>query len=178
MKKTLKAYLSLESLENLMLFISAVLITLMFTMTIIDVVGRYFFSRPLPDSYALLSLMLMPFAFMGFSYAQRQKLHVAIEIVMERLKPKAQMFMQIIWFFVQLVVSIYGTYACWVNTARSFQSGEMMNGLLYIPVAPFKCLVVFGFFIMCLRLAVQFVTEIKKYAKGDYTGYVSSDDPV
>lgn len=72
-------------LEHVEETIPAVLMACMVAIVVVDVVGRYAFSRPIEGTAELATSMFLGVIFLGAAGAMRRRLHVNIDVFVERL---------------------------------------------------------------------------------------------
>ncbi len=108
----------------------------MMALTVVDVIGRYVFSRPVPGSIELSEFMLALFGMLGMGYTERMNANVRVVILEKVLSPRLISFLK---------VSVYllsaGVIACvayqGVATAIEEYHYKTASDNLGIPVYPF-----------------------------------------
>src|SRR5215510_10146204 len=69
---------------------AAVLLFGLMALTTVDVVGRYFFNRPLRGAFEVTELLLLTLIFAGLPLASRAGEHVTLDFVDQLLRPKGR----------------------------------------------------------------------------------------
>ena len=121
-----------------------------------DVVMRYFFNRPIPGVLQFSEYSLLYIPFLAAAYVLREDSHIKIDIVLNRLNPKAQslinMVTSILGFVVLLILTYYGTYITVDYYRRKVPTLEYFKipEFLVIMVIPVGC---FFFSVQCIRKA-------------------------
>jgi len=121
-----------------------------------DVVMRYFFNRPIPGVLQFSEYSLLYIPFLAAAYVLREDSHIKIDIVLNRLNPKAQslinMVTSILGFVVLLILTYYGAYITLDYYRRKVPTLEYFKipEFLVIMVIPVGC---FFFSVQCIRKA-------------------------
>src|SRR4030042_391852 len=85
----------LPSTNRVMVYIAAFALTGMMLLTVADVVGRYFFNRPIRGAYELVGFLLVWAGSWGMGYCQIKRGHIRVDFIMQRLSQKNQAIMTI-----------------------------------------------------------------------------------
>ena len=64
----------------------------MMLLTTADVIGRYFFNRPIAGAYELTEFIMVIVVFLGLAHTEAKKDTAAIEIIAERFPSKVRAF--------------------------------------------------------------------------------------
>lgn len=133
----------------------------MMGLTVVDVVGRYVFNSPILGAFEVTSFLvsIMIFSFLG--YAQSQKVHVTVDILVNSFPAKAQTIVKLLNYIVGLFVMILISWKGFEKAIESMEAGDSpMN--LPIPIHPFVFFLAFGCMIMC----IEFIRDIlRSYVK-------------
>jgi len=125
-----------------------------------EVVLRYFLNRPLIWVVQVSENSLLYIAFLGAAWVLRREGHVRMDIVVNYLGSRTQVFLgiitSIIGAFVFLIVTWYGAQATWDHFVRGLFIPKAINIpnayiLVIIPVGSFL------FFIQFLRRAYKYL---------------------
>lgn len=121
-----------------------------------DVFMRYFFNRPIAGVLQFSEYSLLYIPFLSAAYVLKEDSHIKIDIVLNRLTPKAQslinMVTSIMSFAVLLVLAYYGAYITLDYYKRRVPTLEYYKipEFLVIMVIPLGCLL---FSVQCIRKA-------------------------
>jgi len=136
----------------------------MMLLTTFDVIGRKFFSLPIPGSYELSKYMLAVFVLLGIAYTQQMEGHVSINLVVARMPLRTQLVIDSIVTLLGLFIFSLIIWGGWVETVLTMQAGTVSD-MLYIPVFPFKFLVSLGAFLVCLELLLKVIASVTEAVK-------------
>jgi TRAP-type C4-dicarboxylate transport system permease small subunit len=161
MKMPEKTSVGLQWVSRGMGVIAAFVLALMMVLTVADVIGRYFFNRPIKGTWELVGLLLVCAGTWGLAYCQMEKAHISITI-MEG-------------FFSRKVKAAMGALACLIGLggftlisrqtfllAKKYFLLPRMDetDTLGLPFSPFILLLSIGAGMMALMLVVDIVRSI------------------
>lgn len=140
-------------------FVGLGAILLLMLLTSADVVGRYFFNKPIKGALEVSELTLVVVVWFGVAYAAVRGRHVSIDLVASRLSPRVRRltaaFNHFLGFVIFSVLAWQGARAA----IRAWEDG-LTTEVLHIPVFPFKFVVPLGALMMSLVfLAALFTTR-------------------
>jgi len=147
-------YLSMAAL-GIMLFLGAG-----------DVIGRYFFNKPIIGTQELCEVLLPAVALFAWAYTLSLDRHVSVDILMDHLSNQKRLVISYFTLFVSLIIF---AVILWKGAGLAFHSwktGELIN-TVYIPIAPFQFFTAIGAFFMCLELIAQLMMLINSRHSND-----------
>jgi len=153
--------LGLRFIENALLVVCACIFMLLMFLGAGDVIGRFFFSRPITGAYELSTMMMGAIVLLGWAYTQRQGGHVAVELFYNKFPPlfkrAAALFSQILslGLFAIITYKSWGVAMSHTLEGRSFQTLDLASG-------PFHFLVPIGGFLICLEIILGFFASSEK----------------
>ena len=139
-------------------YISCALIVAMMLLTVIDVLLRYLFTRPIAGSVEIVELMLVVIVFFGIAFTGLQKGHVALDLVVNRLPERARAFV----YSITCALSLFTfSLIVWqsIVQARWAQGKNIVTGVWGISQFPFYYIIAFG----CILLCIVFLREFIEY---------------
>lgn len=145
---------------------------LMVCLTFIDVVLRYIFSQPIKGTYELTGLMLVLVVFLGIAYAQDEKLHVAVDVITDRLSPTARLVVETITTI--LSIGIFGIliWRSFAHVLYLLKVGAIHAPLVPVPSAPFAAIIVLGCTLLCLLLLRGLFNNMAEALRLHLRGYL------
>lgn len=124
-------------------------------MTGFDVVARYIFSAPLPGVYQLQEMLLVTMIVAPLAYCQEKKIHIRVDVFLERLKGKGRAAFELAGVAIALVLFALVTWttgkAAWV----AWVSKDYYLGPIHYPYWPSKTMIPIGTGFLCLRLLID-----------------------
>ena len=117
---------------------------------VVDVFCRYVFNDPIMGSYEITERMVFCAVFASFAYAQRQKAHVHITMLIMLFPRKLKFLCTAFTGLLSSIIAIYIAYAAYVQ-GRTALNSNYITGVLAIPLYPF-------YWVECLTMGAFFVT--------------------
>lgn len=129
-----------------------------------DVIGRYFFNKPIEGTREISEILLAGVVFFGWAYTLSVGGHVRLDTFVSRLRPRGQAIIGFVTSFIALFVF---SLMAWQAAERAIASwkGHVLITVLFIPVFPFQFFVTVGALVLCLELIIQMLhsfTDMKK----------------
>ena len=156
---------AVDFLSRKMVWLSALSVLAVFVLVVVDVVGRYFFNRPVKGSNDIGELILVLIAYFAMAYTQSCKEHVRVTLVWGKLPPKGKLIGDGIAFLFGAV--IYALIAwnlgerAWKLIAGTYPSSSE-SPVLGITHIPFVIVAVIGAVVFTLVLLTD---SIRAWAK-------------
>lgn len=154
--------------------LAGVIIFGMMLLTSADIIMRYVFNAPIIGTFELMELLLPVAAYVGVSYVQQVRGHIAVEFIAERLPPKAAFRLDTAVLIIVLVVCVILTWQSAINGIVSWRAGDITLGLIEFPLGPPKVAVAFGLGLLCLRVLSQVFDHITAGVPGTKTSQEAS----
>ncbi len=134
--------------------------------TVVDVIGRYLLSYPLPGAAEYTEMLLMAIVFMGLPAVCLDDGHIAVDLFTARLRGVAEKVQTV---FARLIVSLVLAVIAWQLWEHAAQLASYNEVTVYLraPLAPFaKATAV----IAGICAVVTFVMALMRLPKGDGGG--------
>lgn len=133
----------------------------MMLLTTCDVLGRYFFSMPVPGSKELSEFMLAGFGMLGMAYAQHSGGNVRVTFLTQALPPLWRAVTDALTSLLSLVIVALITWQAGIMGTEDFHAGATSD-LLGIPIYPFRFLLSAGAFFLCLEILTNLASSVRK----------------
>jgi TRAP-type C4-dicarboxylate transport system permease small subunit len=143
--------------------IASTMLTAMMFLTFFDVVGRYFFNKPIIGSLELIEYMMGLLVAFGLSYCAMAKGHIRVDIIMQYTSKKANQWFDLISFGVALIFFSIVTWQTWIYGLSMIDS-KLTSSVLLIPVYPFIFCISIGAAFLSLVFLRDFLQSIKEVA--------------
>lgn len=127
----------------------------MMCLTTLDVFLRFLFNSPIAGTVELTELMLVVVALFGMAYVGIKKGHVRVELIISRLSPRVQAFINAIISIVSSILFFLITWQSAVH-AKAIAVRNLTTTVLYIPIPPFVLVVAFGSALFALVFLIDF----------------------
>jgi TRAP-type C4-dicarboxylate transport system permease small subunit len=145
--------------------IAAAAIFIMMGLTCLDVFLRYFFRKPIPGTYEIVSFLGTVAVSFAMAHTLAERGHVAVSLVVQLFPKRAQ-------GVVESLISIFGFILfgliAWQSVlyAMDCQRAGEVSLTLQLPFYPFIYGVAFGAGVVCLVLLVDLIDAVAKMRQG------------
>lgn len=130
--------------------IGCVALFLMMCLTVVDVVGRYLFNSPILGAFEITSFLVSILIFSFLGYAQSQKSHVTVDILVNIFPSKVQSIVKLFNYTICFFIMLLLTWKGFETAVEAMESGDSpMN--LPVPDHPFIFFLALGCGIMCIE---------------------------
>ncbi|CAN5309700.1 hypothetical protein BH23ACT9_BH23ACT9_07290 [soil metagenome] len=154
--------------------LAAVCIGALMMITVVDVIRRNLTGSALAGTVEYSELLMVSLVFLGLALAQRDKEHVAVNLVTSRLPRPVSRILRVSGLGIVLALLAWMTLETAKEAYRSFISGEIRIGLQSVRVWPARALIPIGL----AALVMQLIADVVAAAKGDPPATAPSTDPV
>jgi len=143
---------AIEAVETALMVVSGFALFAMMLIIVVDVAARYLFKSPLPWSFDIISLYLMPAAFfLALSGTLHKEHHVNVDIVVNAVPPRVASTMKVIGAALALVVFLGITYAAVLRAWEAYATRAVTSGVIEWPTWVSPAFVVVGAGVLLLR---------------------------
>lgn len=125
----------------------------------VDVFLRYLFNAPLPWSYDLIGMYLVPALFFPIlSDTFRRNHHIALDILYLRFSVAWQRVVRLLAALIGIVVFSVIAWLATAQTMATFRAGEVVGGSILWPTWVPVLIAAFGYWLIVLRLVLDAVS--------------------
>lgn len=150
---------------NVLCFISMALLAALMLLGTADVVGRYFFNRPISGAYEISEVILAGIVLFALAYTASQNGHVSVDTFINRF---TQPVRDVLGFLVSLLSLAVFAIIGWqglLNALTAWQNNRLID-VIDLPMAPFILVVPIGCLALCLELALQAAGHLARLRRG------------
>ena len=117
--------------------------------TNLDVVGLR--SRPIPATFEFMGAMMVVTVFLAVSFAQHDRRHIRVELLVRRLPAFWQKSADVLQFALGAI--LFGLIAryTWPAAIHAFNVGEYATGIINFPLWPARFILAFGVTLMTVQ---------------------------
>ena len=133
----------------------------MMLLTAGDVIGRVFWSRPIPGAVELSSYMLAVFILMGVAYTHQVKGHVRVGMLVSRLPERVGLILDVFTILLSLFIISILAWQGWVVGIEE----RTVSDMLRVPQLPFRLLVSVAALFLCLELLIDLFDSLGKLVR-------------
>lgn len=139
-------------IERLSATIAATIILAMMLLTVSDVVGRFFFNKPIVGTIEIAEFMLVAIAFLSVSYVQFLRAHIIMDVATSWLPRRTQVGLDIFGHIVCLLIYSIITWKSAMLAHYSWFVHDFTFGAVELPTWPAMGIIPLGMGLLCLRL--------------------------
>jgi TRAP-type C4-dicarboxylate transport system permease small subunit len=126
---------------------------------VIDIIKRSVVGVPVPGVVEVVELIAAVILSMGIGYLTFVRGHVAVDILVMRLRPRVQVIIDLVARTIALGITILLTYGM-VKLGIVYQASHWVTGRLWIPIYPFVYLVAAALALTCVVLIRDIVKAV------------------
>ena len=134
-------------------FVYILLAGMMLT-TCIDVVGRYFFNKPLLGTFELVQMFMAILGGLTIWYAATTRGHINVDMFFERFSKRTQAIVSVISSFLGCGLWFLVAYQVYAGGRELMASGQY-SSTLHIPESPFVFMFALGLLFYCFTELVH-----------------------
>lgn len=149
----------IDKISDIFAFIAGVLLLYLVVSITIDVICRYVFSRPLPNTTDISEILLHFITFLTAAWVMKLDGHVKMDFILALASEKVQHFINAITSIVSalicLVLCYFGSVVTWDLYTRHIVQGVMLE----LPQAPLMIIIPISFFLLffqCVNKSVEY----------------------
>lgn len=158
----MRAYHLLEKaiikLSEVMGLIATVVLLGMMLITVTDIVGRYFFTKPVIGCTEMTEVMMVCVGFLGVALCGLQDKHIKIEILVDLFPQKIKEVLIVLNY---ILVAGLSVFISWRNLIEATNT-HRKTLLLHIPHSPFYFIISLGFFVLFLVMIVLLIKSVRR----------------
>lgn len=126
-----------------------------------DVVLRYVFNAPTKWIDEISTYLMVVAVFLGLAYTLREKGHVSVEFVTERLSTRIRDWVKVFSSIALLIFAVILIFLTWNVFFLSFVNQTISNSIIGVLIWPIQLLLPLGLAIMVLVSIYQILKEVK-----------------
>jgi TRAP-type mannitol/chloroaromatic compound transport system permease small subunit len=130
------------------------------SVTIFDVIMRYFLRAPTIWAYELTGLLFGPFWLLGGAYVLKEKAHVSFDLFYRRLSFRGQAIMDLVtytlFFYYCTLILTFG----WDHFMLAFTKNQHTSSLWGPPLAPFWLAIPVGAGLILLAGVAKYLRDL------------------
>jgi len=147
-------------------WLAALVLLAIMTLSMVEVVSRYVLQNPLILSDELGGYAMVAVSFLGLAYCARDRSHIRITFVVERLEPALSGWIRLATLLLGLAFVCVIAWVCWDFIGDSFKRDMRSNSLLRTPLKWPQMAMPIGFTLFALVLLGQLVQAVQNLRHG------------
>ena len=158
MRGLVRANAAITAMEKAGAWIAGAAIFVVMSIVVVDVARRYLLNKPLPWSYDLISIYLLPLLFFPvLSDTFRLNHHVAVDILYLRMGRTRQRLCRLLTTLTATIVFVPIAWLALDKAGKSYASGDVLAGTVPWPTWIPPAILAVGFGLLVVRLVLDAV---------------------
>lgn len=131
------------------------LLCLLMVLILVEVATRYVLQNPLSVAEEYGGYILVAIVFIGLAYTWKERSHVRVTLLTDRLPLKAQLALRLITVLIAAVLAGFMVVASWQLVDESLMFGDRSGSWLRTPLAWPQMVLILGSALLLLQLIVE-----------------------
>lgn len=156
----------LEFISSKLAYLGTVALIAMMLLTTGDVIGRYFFNKPILGALEITEFLVLILIFSFLAHTQAKKGHVSVDILFQHLPESVRKVVDFINHLFCLALMALIAYMSYQRALEIKSFGEATNNLGIVKY-PFAFFVVFGSAVLCIEYLRDLLDVFSNKKKGN-----------
>ena len=153
---------SLRMVSRFMAFVAAFVLLSMMLLTVADVSGRYFFSRPIDGTWEIIGLLLVCAGTWGLAFCQMGKAHISVTVLLDLFTPRVQAGIRCLAYLIGFTAFSLMCWQAMLLAHKYFFTRGYITDTLHIPLYPFMLIMVVGTGMLALILLIDLLHALRE----------------
>ena len=154
------------SINRFLTHIGSVALAVLMFLTVADVFGRYFLNYPVPGTFELTEMLMVPIVFLALGLAQHDNEHISLDLVYNHFRGRPKAATNIFVEVVNLVVVVGITWQLYEYSVR-MSEGNYTTAVLELPIHPFVILAIAGTASYVLAIICDLSKSIRNFGENN-----------
>lgn len=158
-----------RGLKPLILVVSKIgagILALIILSIVADVMGRYFFNKPITGVYEISAVMLVFVSIFSVVYCQYQRGHISIDVITGKLKYKTKNIFSLFTYVLYVVTFALLTFQMTRKAISEWETGSLIRNT-EIPVSPFVFVAAFGCILFTIIILMHLLLYLANLIRHD-----------
>lgn len=143
-------------LSRAVMGVAGVALMLMMIQTVVDVIGRNVFSKPIEGSLEVVSVYhMVAVVFLPLALVERRHEHISVDLLVNSMPAVLRRLFIVLSYLVCAIFAGVLAYQTAIDAVESFKIGEILMSSIYITVWPAKFMLPIGFGLMFLQFLLH-----------------------
>lgn len=149
-------------INQLLTHLGSIALALLMFLTVADVFGRYFLNYPVPGTFELTEMLMVPIVFLALGLAQHHSEHISLDLAYNYFPARMKAGTDVLVEVVNLMVVGAVTWQLYEYSAR-MSEGNYTTAVLQLPIHPFVILAIAGTASYMLAVICDLGKSIRKF---------------
>jgi TRAP-type C4-dicarboxylate transport system permease small subunit len=158
----------IDLLAAALMIVGGVALTLMMGHVTVDVIGKYFFNRPVPITLEMVSnYYMVAVVFLPLAAVERRNGHIHVELIYAHLARVVRRLLDVLAYGLGIFFFSMLTWTAWDVAVRKFLVGEFIMGSYSVIIWPSRFLVPAGGALITVLLLLKLVRSAVALVRAD-----------
>lgn len=144
-----------DGIANVFMIVATIATFTVIGMVTYDVIARTLTGRGVPGVVEYGEILMVVLVFLGLAHAQKRESHVAVEVVIEYLTPRAQKVLNTTVLFLISLLLLWMAWESFPAALNSYMTGEVRFGLAAVELWPARLAIAVGLLAMGLQALIR-----------------------
>lgn len=145
-----------HALSRAVMGVAGVALMLMMIQTVVDVIARNAFSKPIEGSLEIVSVYhMVAVVFLPLALVERRHEHITVDLLVMSLSAGLRRFFVVLSYLVCAIFAGVLAFQTGKDAVESLKIGEILMSSIYITVWPAKFMLPIGFSLMFLQFLLH-----------------------
>lgn len=149
----------LNVVETLLNRIAAAILFVMMLAITLEIIGRQV-GFHVTGVYEFMGLLMVPVVFFSQGYVQNNRMHITMELVVDRLKPKQKVVAGLLSDIFTFIIIVVFFYYVTKNALNAYYTGDIVMGAARFVTWPARMTISIGLFFFATRCFLQIIETI------------------
>lgn len=171
---------AIHRLSNACVWVSGVVLILIAILTFIEVIARYIFNHSIVGVQEISELSIVVVLYFGLSYSTYNRSHVKVDVILNAMRPDANMITQGTMSLLCILFSAPAAYQVMKQGLVFVENGRTTN-LMHIPYWPFYLAAAFGLALTSIEFlldGIRWFAEARAWRRDKKSGTDSAPEEV
>lgn len=147
--------------NSVLLYICACMLSIMMLLGAADILGRYFFNRPIVGTFEIFEILLPGIVLLGLGFTQAGRAHIKVDMVVGRLPPRMRTLADLCTTTMALAASLLMLWQGIVTASLYYHQNRLISNI-HVPMYLPHLFVPLGALALCAVLVVQMLELLTK----------------
>lgn len=154
----------IDALCRVMSIIAISILLAMMLLTVLDVVLRAFFNRPIIGTVELIEIAMICVGYLGLAWCAMKGMHIKVDLVVSFMPKKAQAVIDSFCYFLCLGTCLFIARQTYLE-GIAIRDMKAITPNLQVPLFPFYWVISFGYVVLTMAILILFTKSLKEALK-------------
>jgi TRAP-type transport system small permease protein len=153
-------------LNTILMYVCVCMLFVMMLLGSADILGRYFFNRPILGTFEIFEILLPGIVLLGLGFTQADKAHITVDMLVDRLPRRMRTLTDFCTTIMALVMSMLILWRGTMTALLYFNQNRLISNI-HVPMYLPHLFVPLGALALCAVLVVQMLQLLTNLREGN-----------